>query len=190
MSTSPERRSFTAVAQVLHWTMAAMVLSMLGIGAAMVASPSRFHTLITLHRPLGLAVLGLVVVRFAYRLWNPPPPLPATVSRLERITATASEYTMYGLMFALPLVGWGMTSVARYPVVLIGSVYLPNVLPHDLALYALLRKAHTVLAYALVLLILGHVAAVLFHTLVVRDGMLWRMLPRRDRPRGRGVTPA
>jgi cytochrome b561 len=177
MSKPSERRSFSAVAQTLHWVTAAMVLAMLGIGAAMVASLGGYHTLVSVHRPLGLTVLVLVVVRLAYRLWVPPPALPATVPRPERIAATASEYTLYGLMLALPLVGWGMTSAARYPVVLFGSVYLPNVLPHDLTLYAVLRKAHTVLAYALGLLILAHLGAVLFHTLVVRDGLLWRMVP-------------
>jgi cytochrome b561 len=59
------------------------------------------------------------------------------------MAATASEYLMYGLMFVLPLVGWGMLSAARYPVVLFGFVHLPFLLPHDAMLYAVLRTAHT-----------------------------------------------
>ena len=55
---------------------------------------------------------------------------------------------MYGLMFTLPLVGWGMLSAARYPIVLYGSLHLPFILPHNAMLYAVLRKAHTILAYA------------------------------------------
>jgi len=84
---------------------------------------------------------------------------------------------MYGLMFVLPLVGWGMLSAARYPVVLFGSVHLPLILPHDAVLYAGLRRAHTALAYLLFLAFLAHFAAILFHTLIVRDGMLFRMVP-------------
>jgi cytochrome b561 len=80
-------------------------------------------------------------------------------------------------MFVLPLVGWGMLSAARYPVVLFGPVHLPFILPHDATLYAVLRKAHTVLAYFFLLTILAHVGAILFHTLIVRDGMLKRMAP-------------
>jgi cytochrome b561 len=38
-----------------------------------------------------------------------------------------------------------------------------------------LRKAHTVGAYLLFVTFLGHMAAVLFHTLVVRDRLLSRM---------------
>ncbi len=55
-------------------------------------------------------------------------------------------------------------------------------LPHDLALYAVLRKAHTVLAYLFFLTILAHVGAVWFHTLIVRDGMFLRMAPWNLRP--------
>ena len=179
---STERHEFAALSRLLHWTMAVMVLTMLGIGVAMVASLAEYHVLVSIHRPLGIAILILVVVRFVNRLLNRPPPFPAAVSRAERLAATASEYAMYGLMFVQPLVGWGMLSAARYPVVLFGPVHLPFILPHDAMLYAVLRKAHTVLAYLFLLAILGHVGAILWHTLIVRDGMLTRMVPWSVRP--------
>jgi len=157
--------------------MAVMVLIMLCIGVAMVVSLGDYHTLVSIHRPLGIAILILVVVRFVNRRINPPPPFPATMSRAERLAATASELAMYGLMLVLPLVGWGMLSAARYPIVLHGSVHLPFILPHNAVLYAVLRKAHTILAYLFFLTFMAHVGAILFHTLIVRDGMLRRMAP-------------
>jgi cytochrome b561 len=175
MSANP--RQFAAVSRILHWLMAAMVLTMLSIGVAMVTSLADYHVLVSIHRPLGIAILVLVIIRFANRLVNPPPALPPTMSRMERLAATASEYAMYGLMFALPLVGWGMLSAARYPIVLFGAVHLPPILPHDPTLYAVLRKAHTLLAYSLILLFLAHLGAVLYHALIVRDGILKRMAP-------------
>jgi len=173
----PAQPRFPAVSRLLHWTMAVMVLIMLCIGVAMVVSLGDYHALVSIHRPLGIAILILVVVRFVNRLVNPPPPLPATMSRAERLAATASELTMYGLMLVLPLVGWGMLSAARYPIVLHGSVHLPFILPHNAVLYAVLRKAHTILAYLFFLTFMAHVGAILFHTLIVRDGMLRRMAP-------------
>src|SRR6201988_5493465 len=168
--------------RVLHWTMAAMVLTMLGIGVAMVASLADYHPLVSIHRPLGAGILVLVVVRFVVRRLSPLPPFPPTMSRLEQVAASASEYAMYGLMFVLPLVGWGMLSAARYPVVLFCSFRLPFLLPHDALLYATLRRADTVLAYLLFLTFLAHFGAILFHTLIVRDGMLKRMAPWNIRP--------
>jgi cytochrome b561 len=180
---SIQRRQFTAFSRLLHWTMAAMVLTMLCIGVAMVASLANHQVLVSIHRPLGIAILILVIIRFVNRLLNPPPPFPATMSRAERLAATASEYTMYGLMFVLPLVGWGMLSAARYPILLYGSLHLPFILPHDAMLYAVLRKAHTILAYLFFLMFLAHFGAIMFHTLIVRDGMLKRMAPWNIRPR-------
>jgi cytochrome b561 len=177
-----EHRQFTALSRLLHWTMAAMVLTMLGIGVAMVASLANYHVLVAIHRPLGIAILILVVIRLVNRLMNRPPPFPATMSRAERLAATASELMMYALMFVLPLVGWGMLSAARYPIVLFGSVHLPLILPHDAMLYAVLRRAHTILAYLFFFTFIAHFGAILFHTLVVRDGMLQRMLPWNIRP--------
>lgn len=171
------RRQFTALSRLLHWTMAAMVLTMLCIGVAMVASLVNYHVLVSIHRPLGIAILVLVVIRVVNRLLNPPPPFPATMSRAERLAATASELAMYGLMLVLPLVGWGMLSAAHYPVVLYGSLHLPYILPHNAMLYAVLRKAHTTLAYMFFLTFIAHFGAILFHTLIVRDGILKRMAP-------------
>jgi cytochrome b561 len=79
----------------------------------MVVSLADYHVLVSIHRPLGIAILILVVVRFVNRQLNPPPPFPRTMSALERRVATASELVMYALMAVLPLVGWGMLSAAR-----------------------------------------------------------------------------
>src|ERR1700756_5525582 len=159
-----ERRQFAAFSRLLHWTMAAMVLTMLFVGVAMVTSLADYHVLVSIHRPLGIAILVLVVIRFLNRQLTSLPPFPATMSHAERLAATASELTMYGLMFVLPLVGWGMLSAARYPMVLYGSLHLPFILPHSAMLHAVLRKMHTILAYFFFLTFIAHFGAILFHT--------------------------
>ena len=73
----------------------------------------------------------------------------------------------------------GMLSAARYPIVLFGSLHLFPILPHSVMLYAALRRTHTFLAYLLFLAFVAHFGAILFHTLIVRDGMLSRMSPWR-----------
>jgi cytochrome b561 len=177
-----QRTQFTSLSRLLHWIMATMVLTMLCIGVAMVASLANYHVLVSIHRPLGIAILVLVVVRFVNRQVSSLPPFPATMSRKERLVARVSELTMYGFMFVLPLVGWGMLSAARFPIVLYGSLHLPFILPHSATLYAVLRKAHTILAYLFFLTFLAHFGAILFHTLIVRDGILKRMVPWNIRP--------
>src|ERR1700733_10118915 len=153
-------REFALSSRILHWTMSAMILTMLGIGVAMVVSLADYHLLVSIPRPLGIAVLALAAVRFVNRQLHVLPPFPATMSAAERRVATLSEWLMYALMFALPLVGWGMLSAARYPIVLFGSVHLPFILPHDAMLYAVLRRAHTILAYLSFFMFIAHFGAI------------------------------
>ena len=167
---------FTAVARSLHWLMAVMILSMLLIGLwlAGTVSPS-YSMFLEIHRPLGIAVLVLVAVRLAWRLTHRPPPLPASLPRVQKLGAVGSHLALYGLMFAMPLVGWAMLSAARLPIILYGPIQLPPIMPHSPMLYAGLRELHTVLAYLLIAVFLLHLAAALFHRLVRRDGVFESM---------------
>jgi cytochrome b561 len=174
-----ELRQFTVRMRFFHWLTAAMVLTMLGIGLSMVASLAYYHRLISIHRPLGILLLIVVVIRFINRRYSTLPPFPATMSHEERRVASASELFLYTLLFVQPLVGWGMLSAARYPIILHGSLHLFPILPHNVMLYAVLRRVHTVLAYLLYLTFLAHFGAVLFHTWVLRDATFSRMAPWR-----------
>lgn len=169
-------KTFPLLSRLLHWTMAILILAMLFVGVAMVSSLADYHRLVAIHRPLGILLLVLVAVRLINRLLSPPPPLPAAMPPLLKFVAHASHWVLYGLMFALPLVGWAMLSAAGYPIILVGSFHLPPILPHDAGVYAVLRPLHTVLAYLLFLTFLAHLGAALTHALVFKDGVFRSMV--------------
>jgi cytochrome b561 len=173
MSDGPTQ--FAYLSRILHWLMAAMLLAMLFIGVTMVASLGDYHKLVAIHRPLGIMILVLAIIRVINRRFTTLPPFPPTMSQWERRVATASERLLYTLMFALPLVGWGMLSAGHYPIVMFGPLHLPPILPANPLLYTVLRKTHTILAYLLFVTFLAHLSAVLFHALIVRDRILHRM---------------
>ena len=166
---------FPLLSRILHWVLAVLILTMLFIGIAMVASLSDYHRLVAIHKPLGILILVLVAIRLINRLLNPPPPLPAGMPSFLRFAAHASHWLLYILMFALPLVGWGMLSAAGYPIVLAGAWHLPPILPHNVALYASLRSLHTVLAFVLFATFIAHLGAALTHALVFKDGVFRSM---------------
>ncbi len=169
---------FTAAQRGLHWLMAAMILAMLFIGAGMVTTVAPRHALlVAIHKPLGIAILLLVLLRLALRLRHGAPPLPADIPRPQRAAAHASHLLLYALMLAMPLIGWSMLSAGGYPIVLAGAFRLPPLLPPDPTLYAVLRAAHRWLAYLFFATILAHLAAALFHALVRRDGVFASMAP-------------
>ncbi|EZP33460.1 cytochrome b [Pseudomonas sp. RIT288] len=180
MSTQPTH--FVLLARLLHWLMALMIIAMLFIGAGMVTSVSQRHEwLIHLHKPLGIAILLLVVVRLLVRFSTRQPPLPADLPGWQVMAAKASHVLLYALMLVLPVLGWAMISASGEPVMLSNTLQLPSILPADAQVFALLRKAHGYLAYLLFLTVLLHLAAALFHGWVRRDEVLDSMLRGRDR---------
>ena len=169
---------FSAGQRLLHWFMAVCILAMLFIGVGMVSTVMpKYLTLVSAHKPLGIAILVLALLRLAVRLREGTPSLPADLPEPMKLAAHLSHYAFYVLMIAMPLIGWGMLSAAAYPVVLYGGVQLPAILPHSDSLHALLWGAHFYLAFAFFALILLHVAAALFHALVRRDGVFDAMAP-------------
>jgi cytochrome b561 len=172
-TTAPTR--FALPSRILHWLMAPMVIVQLLIGVTMIASLSYYPLLLAIHRPLGVLILVFAVVRLANRLTHRLPPFLTTMKSAERRIASWSEYLLYALLLTQPLVGWAMLSAARFPIILVGPLRLPGIAPHNIDLYAVLRQAHSVLAFLLFATFTAHVCAVLFHTLVLRDRLLDRM---------------
>lgn len=168
-------RHFNLLARVLHWSMALAILAMLFVGAGMVVSLQYRASLLDLHRPLGIAILLLAVVRLVNRLTRPTPALPADLPAIQKFAAHASHWLLYGLMLAMPLIGWAMLSAGGYPIRMFGGFYLPAILPHSAEVYGMLRPLHGVLAYVLFATILAHLGAALFHAWVRRDAVFGQM---------------
>ena len=170
------RRRFTVPQRILHWVMAVCILAMLFIGVGMVSTVMpKYLTLVSIHKPLGAAILVLALIRLGVRLGYGAPPLPADLPAPMKLGAHLSHYAFYVLMIGMPLIGWGMLSAAAYPVELFAGVHLPAILPPSDSLHALLWNAHFYLAFVFFALILLHVAAALFHALIRRDGVFEAM---------------
>jgi cytochrome b561 len=170
------RRRFTVLQRLLHWLMAVCILAMLFIGVGMVSTVMpKYLTLVSIHKPLGIAILVLALIRLVARLSYGAPPLPVDLPGPMKLAAYLSHYAFYVLMIGMPLIGWGMLSAAAYPVVLFGGLHLPAILPQSDSLHTLLWNAHFYLAFMFFALILLHLAAALFHALIRRDGVFEAM---------------
>ncbi len=155
------------VARSLHWLMAVLIVAMLIIGLD--------RNLIGIHEPLGIVILVMVLIRIVVRLKNNTPTLPPEMPDWQRLAALLSHLSLYALMVTMPLVGWSMLSAEGYPIVLLGSLHLPPIAPHNIHLYLILRKAHIYFALLLSGTFLMHVSAAMFHGLIRRDGVFSSM---------------
>ncbi|MDO4637479.1 MAG: cytochrome b [Lautropia sp.] len=170
---------YSSFAIGLHWLIALMLFGMLGLGFYMTGlsiSPAKLRYF-SYHKWVGVTVFLMALIRLAWRFMNPPPPLPAHMSALLRLAAHGGHLMLYGLMFCIPLSGWLMSSAKGFQTVWFGVLPLPDLLGRDPVLGKQLTTVHLALNVVLIVAVVGHALAALFHQFVHKDGTLYRMLP-------------
>ncbi|MEE2024812.1 cytochrome b [Alkalimonas mucilaginosa] len=169
-------QSYPLAMRVMHWLMAALVLCLLFAGLTMVKSLGPWQQqLLAWHKAMGLIALLAIVVRLIIRLRSEKPTLPASVPNMQQLAAKLTQLGFYLLLFVMPLSGYLMQNAAGRPLSLFG-LPLPSLLHTDLALYGLFREIHGWAALLLVLLIVVHSCAALYHGLIKRDGVFRSMV--------------
>jgi len=177
MALRNSRASFGGVARAFHWGMALLVIAGLALIELAELAPrgsALRRGMRDWHSQVGLVVLALVWFRLAWRLSNPLPEIVPPPSAWQRRGAHAVEWTFYGLMVVLPLIGIAMMQADGKTVALLGLAF-PSFVPVDKSFAHTLEDVHEWLGNAMMVLIGLHVAATLWHTLVLRDNTLSRM---------------
>jgi len=127
---------YTGTAKWLHWVMAALIVPawLIGFYVSDLPKGPEKAAIMAWHKGFGTAVLALITVRLAWRLLNPPPRLPDTMSPGLQQAAHSAHWTLYGLMIAQPMSGWVISSGYGYPVKLFGLITLPALVEKNEAL--------------------------------------------------------
>jgi cytochrome b561 len=171
--------SYGIIAQAFHWLIAVLVLAQLGIGVYAASLPVSLARLqwLSHHKSLGLTILALLLLRLGWRVLNPPPELPPTMPRWERRAALATHRLLYVLLVAAPLAGWLYASAAGLSASWFGLFTVPDLVAKDRERAELFKALHIGLVSLLALLVAVHAGAALRHRLILRDGVMHRMLP-------------
>ncbi|MCK7579419.1 MAG: YceI family protein [Chromatiales bacterium] len=117
MNARNDNPAYTRTAIGLHWIVAALIAAAFIIGSyavEMQVSPQKLK-LFSWHKWVGVSIALLVVARIGWRLYRPPPELPAGMPGWERAAAATSHLLLYTLMLAVPVSGWLMSLGGRLP---------------------------------------------------------------------------
>ena len=168
-----------AVSQLLHWLIVVLLIVQVTLAEMADELPIGMKklTLLARHKSVGITILGLALLRLAWRLYNPTPLLPGTLRPYERALARFTHVMLYVLLFAMPLSGWMMSSARGFPVSWFGIFQLPDLVSKNKALYEALVTTHVTLALVLAAVVTLHLAGALKHHFIHRDDVLRRMLP-------------
>lgn len=171
--------SWGAVARAFHWGTGALILGMFAYGLWMTEFPARedraYHYAI--HASIGISLLSLMVARLIWRAVNPTPMPPAGSPMWEINAARLGHFGLYVAVFATLFAGWFLAGSGRRTLDywLFGIVPMPNMLGTESPYHKFLEEAHELAAYAVIALVVVHVAAAIWHARVKRDGVLERM---------------
>ena len=170
---------YSLVAIILHWAIAALLAFQISVGWALEDLGARGFALYQWHKSVGITILGLTLLRIVVRYWKPRP------ARLEGgwqgALASGVHFGLYAFMLGAPLSGWALVSTAKVkvPTLLFGVLPLPH-LPLPASAHELAEGGHGLIAWLGIALFLLHVAGALRHHFLIRDGLIWRMIPGRS----------
>jgi cytochrome b561 len=173
---------YGAIALLFHWSMALLVIGLAALGLYMVTLAdvgfsTEKVTLVLVHKEFGVLALLLIAMRLAWRVTQTLPRLVDNLPDWQKLTARFVHLSFYGLLFAMPMSGWLLSSAAGIPVSFFGLFMLPDFVHRNNDLFLLYVAIHKWLGYLLIFFIFVHAGAALRHHFVSKDDTLQKMLP-------------
>lgn len=173
---------YGVVARLFHWVTVLIVLVMIPVGLTIAhlsddIPRSLQDRLFILHKGLGSVFLVVILLRLAWRLLNPPPPLPTSVPPLQARAAELTHWGLYLFLLTMAVSGYVRITTGGFPIELLNALGIPPLLPKMEGVSKVAAAVHASAKYALLALIVMHVAAATYHAIVRRDGVFSRMWP-------------
>ncbi|PZW48445.1 cytochrome b561 [Humitalea rosea] len=179
---------YSSVAKWFHWITAGLLGIALIFGFLLGAVGDQLkdeaeatkYGIYTIHESAGLTLFVVAVARLLWRWRHPAPPLPETIPAALRLASAVVHYALYAGLILQPILGFVATNAWGFPMAgataYLGFIDLPKFMAANVPLAEVLGKAHALLGWALAVLVVLHVGAVIFHQAIRRDGMLLRMV--------------
>jgi cytochrome b561 len=173
------RHGYGTFAKILHWLVAAILVAQFALGWLMpkVRRGMEPGVSMQVHISIGLVVLALIVVRFAWRVTHAVP-AEDELPRWQRNASVAVHWLLYALVFLTTLTGWFYASARGWSLTFFGLFPLPALVPEGSPIGRAIGGLHESIVWVLLAVAAIHVLAALVHAFVYRDQVMQRMLFR------------
>jgi cytochrome b561 len=188
----PNKHRYHSLSIILHWTMAAGVIFMLSSGLYMVYAEiekAEQYKLFQIHKASGVVILWALLVRICVRLFTAAPKTPNAFSLKDSRKAKIGHLVLYTVLVAMPLSGWLMVSASPFGLptfVFVDWIQWPHIpgVERNKTVQSIANYVHWISAFTLLILIVGHIGAVIWHLKKHKANLLKRMWwqPSRNKP--------
>lgn len=174
MSLKSTQSRYGSVALTIHWLSAILIVIALATGfrTASTVDPAAKAQLLTIHVPIAILVALLTVARLLWWLFMDQKPDPvAGAPNWQQSSAKVVHWLFYVVILGMAASGAGMFILSDAGAIVFGNETSPlpefeNYKP---------RIPHGIGARFMVLLLVAHIGAALYHHFIKRDGLLARM---------------
>lgn len=169
--------SYNGTAKWLHWIIVPGVFLLLLGGPVFHFMPEteKVTRAASGHAGLGTLILILMLVRLYWRsrYQVAAPVMPRWQARLSLLV----HRVLYACVLLQPIFGILMAMTSPYDVVAFGLFNYSTLMAADETWHQVFHICHRINGALLALAVLLHIAAVIYHQLIMRDRLLNRMLP-------------
>jgi cytochrome b561 len=186
-----QTQRYSGGARFFHWLFVLLFLAQVPAGIAMIVPAVGVdyfeilpgveqHTIDVIyifHKGLGAVLLVVVFLRVIWRLFHRPPPFPDTMPPLEQKIARQTHWALYFLMLLSAVTGYVHVIGLGFPIELMNALHIPTLLPKMPGIAVASSFLHRFTTIVLIGVVGVHVAEVLRHQWVEKDGIMGRMWP-------------
>ena len=163
--------------KAIHWFMAICLIGMIYSGWFMVSIP-RIDPIkwewYSYHKAVGICLILLILLRILVRFRSKIPLNPKEFSPTINFIAKMEHLLLYTLMILVPLDGLFMSQFGGHSVNVFG-ITIPQMVEVNQEIASLFHTIHEYVPYVLLVAIIAHVGAVIYHYVFDKVNILKRM---------------
>ena len=165
----------------LHWLMAILVILMFMaiFGFAQANTDAARIEMLMGHSSIGSLIFILFVIRFCKRFLFKSPRPKHNLTAVTNVSANVGHLALYLLLFYVPITGYLSAKTHELPVYWFGQFNLASMTAYDQANFDMLRNLHELGVQTLMIFVVVHIAAAIFHGVAKKDGVFSSMWPGR-----------
>ncbi|MBU1212452.1 MAG: cytochrome b/b6 domain-containing protein [Alphaproteobacteria bacterium] len=183
-----DAKSYGALTKFFHWVIVGLFAFQYAAGYTMTSLGSQDSALgftqgnyYNWHKSIGLIALGFAFFRLLNRHYNRLPKWAPNLTKSEKRMMHYYENALYLAMFLMPVSGFVYVMAGGYGVHFLEITHLPNPIGKLSQLATIAKWTHILSSFAILIALAAHMSVVLRHQLVLKNGLVWRMLPARAR---------
>ncbi|MDA3807878.1 MAG: cytochrome b [Thiomicrorhabdus sp.] len=177
MSLKNSEQNYGIVSRANHWLSTFIFIGLLTIGLYMTGleKGDDRQALYALHKSMGIALFGLMLLRLAWLKLSPNPE-QLSKNKFEHILGHAVKGLLYLAMLGMPISGWIMSNSGGHEVSFFNMFALPTLMGEHEMTHEISEFIHSTFGFVLIAIVLLHIAGALKHHFVYKDVTLLRMV--------------